>query len=43
MSERIRLTIHWACTDIGDDADGKLFAKFREGLNKWEPSRIFLV
>jgi len=29
------LTIHWACTDIGDDADGKLFAKFREGLNKW--------
>jgi len=29
------LTIHWACTDIGDDADGKLFAKFREGLGKW--------
>lgn len=29
------LTIHWACTNIGDDPDGKLFAKFREGLNKW--------
>ena len=29
------LTIHWACTNIGDDHDGKLFAKFREGLNKW--------
>jgi hypothetical protein len=29
------LTIHWARTDIGDDPDGKLFAKFREGLNKW--------
>ena len=29
------LTIHWACTDIGDDPDGKLFAKFREGLSKW--------
>jgi hypothetical protein len=22
-------------TDIGDDPDGKLFAKFREGLSKW--------
>jgi hypothetical protein len=29
------LTIHWACTDVGDDPDGKLFAQFREGLNKW--------
>ncbi len=29
------LTIHWAYTDVGDDADGKLFAKFREGLDKW--------
>ena len=29
------LTIHWAYTDVGDDSDGKLFAKFREGLDKW--------
>jgi hypothetical protein len=29
------LTVHWAFTDIGDDPDGKLFAKFREGLDKW--------
>ena len=29
------LTIHWAYTDVGDDPDGKLFEKFREGLNKW--------
>ena len=29
------LTIHWAYTDVGDDPDGKLFAKFREGLDKW--------
>jgi hypothetical protein len=29
------LTIHWACTDVGDDPDGKLFAKVREGLDKW--------
>ena len=29
------LTIHWAFTDACDDPDGKLFAKFREGLNKW--------
>jgi hypothetical protein len=29
------LTIHWAFTDVDDDPDGKLFAKFREGLNKW--------
>jgi hypothetical protein len=29
------LTIHWSLTDIGDDPDGKLFAKVREGLHKW--------
>jgi hypothetical protein len=29
------LTIHWAYADVGDDADGKLFAKVREGLDKW--------
>jgi hypothetical protein len=29
------LTIHWSLTDVGDDADGSLFAKFREGLDKW--------
>jgi hypothetical protein len=29
------LTIHWAYTDVDDDSDGKLFAKFREGLDKW--------
>jgi hypothetical protein len=29
------LTIHWSLTDLGDDPDGKLFAKFREGLDKW--------
>src|SRR5262249_20588605 len=29
------LTIHWSLTDIGDDADGKLFARVREGLDKW--------
>jgi hypothetical protein len=29
------LTIHWAYTDVGDDLDGKLFAKVGEGLNKW--------
>ena len=29
------LTIHWSLTDIGDDHDGKLFAKVREGLDKW--------
>jgi hypothetical protein len=29
------LTIHWSLTDVGDDPDGKLFARFREGLNKW--------
>ena len=29
------LTIHWAYTEVGDDADGKLFARVREGLDKW--------
>jgi hypothetical protein len=29
------LTIHWSLTDVGDDPDGKLFAKVREGLDKW--------
>jgi hypothetical protein len=29
------LTIHWFGTDVGDDPDGSLFAKVREGLNKW--------
>ena len=29
------LTVHWAYADIGDDPDGKLFAKVREGLDKW--------
>ena len=29
------LTVHWSLTDIGDDPDGKLFAKMREGLDKW--------
>jgi hypothetical protein len=29
------LTIHWAYADIGDDPDGKLLAKLREGLDKW--------
>jgi hypothetical protein len=29
------LTIHWAYTNAGDDPNGKLFAKVREGLAKW--------
>jgi hypothetical protein len=29
------LTIHWAYADVGDDSDGRLFAKVREGLDKW--------
>jgi hypothetical protein len=29
------LSIHWSLTDVGDDSDGHLFAKLREGLNKW--------
>jgi hypothetical protein len=35
------LTIHWAFTDIGDDPDGKLFAKLREGLDKWARRHAF--
>lgn len=29
------LTIHWSLTDVGDDPNGTLFSKFREGLGKW--------
>ena len=29
------LTVEWSLTDVGDDPDGKLFAKVREGLDKW--------
>jgi hypothetical protein len=29
------VTIHWSLTDVGDDPDGKRFAKVREGLDKW--------
>src|SRR5437667_1083044 len=29
------LTIHWSLTDAGDDPNGTLFAKLREGLDKW--------
>src|SRR5262245_6389138 len=29
------LTIHWSLTDVGDDPNGRLFAKLREGLDKW--------
>jgi len=29
------LTIHWSLTDANDDPHGTLFAKLREGLNKW--------
>jgi hypothetical protein len=29
------LTLHWSLTDVADDPDGKLFAKLREGLDKW--------
>ena len=28
-------TIHWAGTSIGDDPDGLLFRRLREGLDKW--------
>jgi hypothetical protein len=28
-------TIHWVGTKVGDDPDGRLFAKVREGLDKW--------
>jgi hypothetical protein len=33
------LTIHWSLTDAGDDPDGELFAKVREGLSKWSGRR----
>ena len=29
------ITIHWGYTDVGDDPEGRRFAKFREGLDKW--------
>jgi hypothetical protein len=29
------LSIHWSLTDAGDDPNGTLFAKPREGLDKW--------
>ena len=35
QAHRAHLTIHWAYTNIGDDPDGKRFAKVREGLAKW--------
>jgi hypothetical protein len=28
-------TIHWVGTNAGDDPDGRLFAKVREGFDKW--------
>jgi hypothetical protein len=28
-------TIHWAGTKVGDDPDGRLLAKVREGFDKW--------
>jgi hypothetical protein len=28
-------TIHWAGTKVGDDPGGRLFAKVREGFDKW--------
>ena len=28
------LTIHWSLTDVGDDPDGTLFAKLREGIRR---------
>jgi hypothetical protein len=28
-------TIHWAGTHVGDDPDGRHFAKVREGFDKW--------
>jgi len=28
-------TIHWVGTKVGDDPDGRLFAKIREGFDKW--------
>jgi hypothetical protein len=35
MPMNAHATIHWACTEIGDDPDGRLFAKVREGFDKW--------
>jgi hypothetical protein len=29
------LTLHWSLTDVGDDPNGELLAKVREGLSKW--------
>jgi hypothetical protein len=29
------LSIHWSLTDAGDDPNGTLLAKLREGLDKW--------
>ena len=29
------VTIHWSLTDVGDDPNGRLLAKVREGLDKW--------
>lgn len=29
------ITIHWGGTAVGDDPDGRLSAKLREGLDKW--------
>jgi hypothetical protein len=37
------LTIHWGYTNIGDDPDGKLFAKVREGLDKWAQRHGFPI
>ncbi|MEM8574310.1 MAG: hypothetical protein AAGF48_06725 [Pseudomonadota bacterium] len=31
----VHATIHWAGTKSGDDPDGRLFAKVREGFDKW--------
>jgi hypothetical protein len=28
-------TIHWVGTKVGDDPDGRLFARVREGFDKW--------
>ena len=28
-------TVHWVGTEFGDDPDGRLFAKVREGFDKW--------
>jgi hypothetical protein len=31
----LHATIHWVGTKAGDDPDGRLFAKVREGFDKW--------